>query len=264
VPSELLLPGAEAMDLAAPLAHLREHGYAPLGPVITPDYLALLRERSDALMMGTAPNEGMFFQRDTETGRYEDLPYGRGWEGATLAYRKVEKLELDPRFFALLDNPLFERVARSLTDEEITLYRAVLFTKPAGGGTDLPFHQDDGLFWGIDRAPLIQIWVALDDAPLDGGCLEFLPGSHVAGRARPMGGVVRKEMLEESHAEERAVAVPAKAGDAIVIHNHVWHRSHRSKTGAVRRGFTACYLTESTKCLRTKKAPRVFPPVFRR
>lgn len=264
LPSSLLLPGVETLDLAAPLAHLREHGYARLGPVVAPDVLATLRARADALMMGEVPNEGMFFQRDADTGRYEDLPYGRGWEGATLAYRKIEKLELDPLFFALLDNPLFERVARSLSTEDITLYRAVLFTKPPGGGSDLPWHQDDGLFWGIDRPPLIQIWVALDDATENGGCLEFVPGSHAAGIARPMGGVVRKDMLIDRRADEQALAVPAKAGEAIVIHNHVWHRSKRSETGEMRRGFTACYLTASTKCLRTKKAPRVFPPVFRR
>lgn len=258
----LLLSTAASVDLGAALASLQNDGFARLGVQVAPETLTLLRERADALMLARVPNEAFFFQRDSPTGDYEDLTYGRGFEGPSLEYRKVERLELDPLFAALIASPLHERVARALTDGPITLYRATLFTKPAGGGSDLPFHQDDGLFWGIDRAPLVQIWCALDDAPLDGGCLEIVPGTHRDGLARPMGGVVPRNLVEASGAEARAVAVPARAGEVVLLHNHVWHRSRRSAIGAVRRAFTACYLEGETRCVRKRRAPRTFALIF--
>lgn len=51
---------------------------------------------------------------------------------------------------------------------DLTLYRAILMNKHAGGGSDLPWHQDGGDFWGLDRDPVLQIWTAMDDAPSTG------------------------------------------------------------------------------------------------
>lgn len=259
----VLLPGVERMDIAQPLAAYAEHGYAPLGRVITDEALEALRARSDDLMLGRVTYPGLFFQRDTETGRYDDLEFGKGWQGPSLNYRKIEKLEKDPVFWSLLQNPLFERIARAVLGEaSVTLYRAVLFNKAARGGTVLPWHQDGGRFWGIDRDPVLQVWVAIDDAPAAAGCVEMVPGTHKAGFATPLGGLVPEALCTAMGAEARAVPVPARAGDAMLIHNAVWHRSGVNHTDAPRRAFTACYLDGETRCLRTKRAPRQFVKVF--
>ena len=67
-------------------------------------------------------------------------------------------------FFEWIENALFARIARSVLGDEVALYRAVLWNKAAQTGMNLPWHQDDGRFWGLDRAPSLQIWTALDDA----------------------------------------------------------------------------------------------------
>ncbi|HWO13015.1 MAG TPA: phytanoyl-CoA dioxygenase, partial [Polyangiaceae bacterium] len=108
----MLLTGAAQMDLVGPLAELAERGYARLGRVLSDDGLAALRERAEQLMLGHVSYPGMFFQLDATTGRYEDAPLGLGWQGPSLAYRKLEKLELDPRFRGWIESPLCERVAR--------------------------------------------------------------------------------------------------------------------------------------------------------
>jgi hypothetical protein len=153
------------LDLGAALAHLDEHGFARLGRLIDPAALALLRERADDLMLGRHRVEGLFFQADSPSGAYADLEFGRGWVGPSLGYRKLEKLERDDRFRALIASPPFERIARARIAGDIAIYRAVLFTKARGGGTELPWHQDGGRFWGVDRDPTLQIWTALDDPP---------------------------------------------------------------------------------------------------
>jgi phytanoyl-CoA hydroxylase len=58
------------------------------------------------------------------------------------------------------------------------------------------------------------------------------------------------------------VALPVRAGESLLLHNLVWHRSGRTRTGRRRLGFSACYLPEATRCMRKRKAPREFFPVF--
>jgi phytanoyl-CoA hydroxylase len=249
-------------DLGEALAHFDAHGYARLGHVMGDESLAALRERADDIMLGNVSLPGLFFQLDTETGAYGDLVFGRGYEGPSLNYRKIEKLERDERFRAWIENPLFERVARALIAGPIAIYRAVLMTKGSGGGTVLPWHQDGGLFWGLDRDPILQIWTALDDAPLEAGCVEVVPGSHKEGLATPLGGVIPDEHVRRRRAEESRLPLPAVAGEAILLHNHLWHRSLTNRTGKSRRAFSICYMSAATKCTRKKRAPREFVRVF--
>jgi phytanoyl-CoA hydroxylase len=258
----LLTAGAARLDLRAPLEQLARDGFARLGPVLSPAGLEALRERADDLMLGRVVYPDLFFQLDATTGRYEDAPLKLGWQGPSLAYRKLEKVEQDPRFCAWLNNPLFERVARAEISGEIAIYRAILFNKGATAGSDIPWHQDGGDLWGLSAPPTLQIWTALDAAPLDGGCLEFLPGSHRAGLATPLGGIVPRVMIDAARANERAVKVPVVAGEALLIHNSVWHRSGRNRPGERRLAFSVCYMSAATRCLRKRRAPRRFFPVF--
>ncbi|MGH7293358.1 MAG: phytanoyl-CoA dioxygenase family protein, partial [Polyangiaceae bacterium] len=154
------------------ITHWREHGWARLGRVAGEGQLAALRARAADVMQGRVVHEGLFFQHDAATGRYEDLEFGRGWVGPSDAYRKVEKLERDPVFRAWIENPVFERLVRAVVGDPVSLYRATLFSKSALGGTELPWHQDGGSFWGLDRDPELQLWTALDDVPAESGCVE--------------------------------------------------------------------------------------------
>jgi len=79
----------------------------------------------------------------------------------------------------------------------------------------------------------------------------------------PIGGVIPEDRVRAAGAEQRRVALPVRAGEVLLVHNHVWHRSGRGREGLRRRAFSACYMSAATRCLRTKKAPRVFFPVFR-
>ena len=238
------------------LRRYREQGWAPLGTVCDP---APLRARAEEIMLGQVVYPGMFFQHDAETGRYDDVPRGKGWIGPSPRYRKIEKLEKDPLFLAHVRLPLFEELARAIIGPRVALCRAVLFTKAASGGTELPWHQDGGSFWGLSRDPVLQIWTALDDAPPESGCLELIPGSHLQGLATPLGGVIPDDVSARNTAPR--LLVPARAGEAILLHNYCWHRSGVNRTGIPRRALTVCYMDAATTCTR-RRAPRSFMPLF--
>ncbi len=160
-------------------------------------------------------------------------------------------------------NDVFAKIAHQVVGEEVSIYRAFLMNKSSQGGSNLPWHQDGGRFWGLDRDPELQIWTALDDAPEEAGCVEFLPGTHRGGLATPLGGVVPPEHVA-ARGESDVVRMPARAGEVLLIHNHVWHRSGLNQTGRPRRAFSVCYMSAATKCVRKKRAPRTFVRVFGR
>ncbi len=258
----MLAAGAAALDLDAPLAEFAARGYARLGVVLSAAGARRLRRRCEALMTGASPHPGIFYQHDSPSGHYADLAYGDGWVGPSTAYRKLEHLELDAAFLGWIENPLFARIARSVLGEAVSLYRAVLWNKAPHGGTELPWHQDDGKFWGIDRPPSLQIWTALDDAPDAAGCLEVIPGTHRRGLASPEGGTVQAHRLDAAGVRHHAVELTARAGEAILIHNHLWHRSGCNRTPAARRAVSISYLDAATRCLRRRRAPREFRRLF--
>jgi phytanoyl-CoA hydroxylase len=260
----MLVPGALELDVTPTLVHYAEHGWARLGRVATDETLEALRARADDVMLGRVTYPGLFFQMDAASGSYDDLTFGEGYEGPSLEYRKIEKLEQDPLYWAWLKNPLFERIARACIEApSVSLYRAVLFAMGARGGSRLPWHQDAGVFWGLDRDPLLQIWTALDDAPEVAGCVEVIDRSHAAGLATRLGGVVPERLVLETDAESKVLPLPAHAGEVLLLHNYLWHRSGRNTTGKPRRAFTACYMNGATKCTRKKRAPRSFTVVWR-
>jgi ectoine hydroxylase-related dioxygenase (phytanoyl-CoA dioxygenase family) len=255
------------MILDDAIAHWREHGWARLGRVASDDQLTALRARADDIMHGRVVHEGLFFQHDSATGRYEDLEFGQGWVGPSDAYRKIEKLERDPAFRAWIENPVFERVVGAVIGEAVALYRATLFSKSARGGTELPWHQDGGSFWGLDRDPELQVWTALDDAPVDAGCVEVVDGSHRAGLATPLGGTIPADVVARAGADGKRLPLPSAAGEVLLIHNHLWHRSGTNATGRPRRAFTVAFMPASTRCTRKPrkgKPPRQFVRVFER
>jgi hypothetical protein len=61
------------IDIAAVLTELRERGYARLGRVVSDEGIAAMRARIDDIMLGKVCHDGLFFQHDSDTGRYEDL-----------------------------------------------------------------------------------------------------------------------------------------------------------------------------------------------
>ena len=68
-------------------------------------------------------------------------------------------------------------MVEQLIGEDIILWGTTIFGKPAHGGKATPWHQD-GAYYPIRPLETLSIWIALDDAVPDNGCMRFIPGSH--------------------------------------------------------------------------------------
>ena len=238
-------------------------GYLLLGRVLDDERLTALRGRIDDIMLGTVDYPTLQRQIDTG-GRYEELADPVAGPGeVTLSYRKLQGLEADPLVLALITRDLFREACARIYGRHasISIFRAMLMNKPAGKGTHLPWHQDAGDVWKLDRDPVLTSWIALDPATRQNGCLQVIPGSHRLGLLSRNGSTVSEAHARQYCPEEQIVHLEIAAGEAILLHNWMLHRSGTNSTNGPRRALSACYMDGRT--LNTVSGTR-FPVVFGR
>jgi phytanoyl-CoA hydroxylase len=241
-------------------AQFDHDGYLVLGQVISDAELAALQQRMDDIMLGRFRYEGMFFQLDSESGAYGDVPSGGQWAGATLNYRKIQDLERDPVFLRYIQHPVFREITRRVYGENVAVFRSMFMNKPAHRGTVLPYHQDGGTQWLLSMNPLITVWTALDDATVENGCVQVIPGSHKLGLLSERGHTITPEQEAMYCRDEDSLYLEAPAGTAILLHNWLLHRSGVNTIDRPRRAFSVCYMDAATR--HTRKPEHRFPLVF--
>jgi hypothetical protein len=236
-------------------------GYLHLGQVLTEAEVLALTQRADDLALGHLENPDVQMQLDTG-GAYESLPGAvPRFETGTLRYRKIQGLENDDLFLKLIRQPLFREVCGHVYGPHapVSIFRAMIMNKPAGQGTLLPWHQDGGNVWALDRDPLVTIWVALDPATRENGCMDCIPGSHTLGLLSQYGSTVSPENVQLHCPPEKALPLPVAAGHAVLLHNWLIHRSGVNPSSIPRRAFTMCCLDGRTRSTLTGA---LFPMVW--
>ena len=135
---------------------------------------------------------------------------------------------------------------------DIAVYRAMLFNKPAAAGTELPFHQDGGDWWAVDRDPRFFVWTALEDATRANGCVHVIPGTHALGLLSKRGHTLSAGALARVGGAAAAVPVEVKAGESVLMHNWLVHASGTNTTGTSRLAFSVNYCDARTRVLDPK------------
>jgi ectoine hydroxylase-related dioxygenase (phytanoyl-CoA dioxygenase family) len=111
----------------------------------------------------------------------------------------------------------------------VKMMQSMLFIK-SEGRPGQAWHQDETHIPTRDRS-LTAVWIALDDATIENGCLWVIPGSHRAGVLYPdrEQDDPRFDCTREAYGfryrEEDAVPVELPAGAALVFDGYLLHRS---------------------------------------
>jgi len=120
-------------------------------------------------------------------------------------------------------------VLTAVIGPNVKLMQSMLFIKSAGRPGQA-WHQDETHIFIWDRS-LTAIWIALDDATVENGCLWVIPGSHRAGVLYPVRDQdddrfdCTQEAYGFAYREEQAIPVEAPAGSAVVFDGYLLHRS---------------------------------------
>ncbi|CAN5154344.1 hypothetical protein BH11PSE10_BH11PSE10_08340 [soil metagenome] len=163
-------------------------------------------------------------------------------EGVTLgldpetALKQVLAIHFPHKISPVMQRMLVESaivaVLRQLIGPDIKCMQSMLFVKNAGKPGQA-WHQDETFIPTTD-ASLIGVWIALDDATIDNGCLWVQPGSQVPRRLWPMQACAdpRFDGAAESFGwdcdawpHEGGVAAEVTAGSVVFFNGYTLHRS---------------------------------------
>lgn len=118
-----------------------------------------------------------------------------------------------------------------------------IFKQPKIGGVVVP-HKDSTYLY---TEPMKQygLWIALEDACVDNGCLWFVPGSHREGnsyrflRTDTESGIITAfEGHGPENKPEEYVVTPVRKGGLILIHGDVVHKSEQNCSDRSRNIYT--------------------------
>jgi phytanoyl-CoA hydroxylase len=147
---------------------------------------------------------------------------------------------------ALMFNPQIGEMAAKLAGVDgIRIWHdQALFKRPWANPTS--WHLDTP-FWSFSDRRALSIWVALDDATLENGCLFFIPGSHKVTSFENPGIGRNMEMIFNFYPglkQSASVAAPMKAGSCSFHNGLTIHGANANMTPGLRRAMTCAYMPD--------------------
>lgn len=138
-------------------------------------------------------------------------------------------------------------LAEDAVGKPIYLYSHKMTMKQPNEGGAWEWHQDFGYWYnyGCLAPEMMSIYLALDKATRENGCLQVLKGSHKLGRLDHIRENdqtnVEQEHLEAALQRYEHVYVEMDAGDALVFDGNLLHRSDANRSDTYRWGYICSY-----------------------
>jgi len=120
------------------------------------------------------------------------------------------------------------------------LVQDMALMKPPFKGSEKPWHQDNAYFDWTPLDGMLGVWIALDPATVENGCMQIIPGSHLAGPAKHYH--VRDCQLADERVEvERIEVVPLKPGGVLFFSSLIHHGTPANMSATRRRALQFHY-----------------------
>lgn len=173
-----------------------------------------------------------------------------------------------PEFTAFCRLPVFAQILDTLGVERPQLWQSMyIFKQPRIGG-EVRWHQDASYLRSLS-SPVVGLWVAVDDATLENGCLWLQPGGHRS----PLRDVyevdpdTREGTLRTidptpwpSGNEGRPVELAA--GSVLAFSDHMPHYSSANRSDRSRQAFTMHFTSHDAQWAPTNWLQRRRLPPF--
>jgi phytanoyl-CoA hydroxylase len=147
-----------------------------------------------------------------------------------------------PGYFRLMSNAKILDAVESLIGGEIfsnPVYNARPKVPKVAAGA-VPWHQDKSYWPDANSNPVITVWIPLVDSTPENGCLHVWPRTHkkqlMTHKHEQVTGTSYLEVAEEflTSAKREAVALPMKAGSALMFNDRCVHMSTPNNSDHVR------------------------------
>ncbi len=191
-----------------------------------------------------------------ELGPLKGLEAGATDETAAMARYMVGVMihKIPSLFSRQVADPRIAALMRELIGPNVKAVHSQLFFKHAGQPGNA-WHQDEMFIPTRDRS-LVTLWIALEDAKVENGCLRVFPGSHRPAVLWPMRAHndANLDRFETAYgfpyAETDARSIEIPAGSALAFDGYLIHGSHPNRTrDGFRRSLLYVYANAETQVL---------------
>jgi len=140
----------------------------------------------------------------------------------------------------LARTPAILDVVEDILGPNIVCWATHFFCKMPGDDKGVSWHQDCS-YWPLTPSKTVTVWLAIDDADRDNGCMQVIPGTHLNGHlpfreSAEAEHNVLTQTIERAERFGRPVDIELKAGEFslhsdLLIHGSLPNRSRRRRTG---------------------------------
>jgi len=173
--------------------------------------------------------------------------------------------DLDPVFSDFSRTPELAEASRRIGFSDPAIIQSMYIFKPPRIGGEVYCHQDSTFIY-TEPESCVGFWFALEDATVDNGCMQFIPGGHKMGlkerHLRGSDGKLKFEKLDDSPwPEDLTVAAEASAGTLVIFDGRAPHLSGPNLSDKSRHAYTlhvidqACHYPEDNWLQRDDKLP---------
>ena len=221
----------------------RENGYLVIENFLDERELEFWREAVSEAIVERGGRK--FANTDTKVGEDDGINkdsdyYAKVFDQMLNLWQTNEKVKQ-----IMLDEELGEMAAELAGWEGTRIWHdQALIKRPWANPTS--WHLDTP-FWSFSDRRALSIWVALDDATLENGCLFFIPGSnHTTTFENPGIGKNMDAIFDfyPQFNEAKSIAVPMKAGSCSFHNGLTIHGAGANMTNGFRRAMTCAYMPD--------------------
>ena len=150
--------------------------------------------------------------------------------------------DLDPVFDAFSRTSELAEVARRIGFDDPKILQSMYIFKPPNIGGEVVCHQDSTYIY-TEPESCVGFWFALEDATLENGCMQFIPGGHrmplkKRNYRKPDGRLVTETLDDTPWPEDRKVAAEVTAGTLVVFDGRAPHLSAVNRSPRSRHAYT--------------------------
>lgn len=150
--------------------------------------------------------------------------------------------DLDPAFNQFSRTPELAEVARRIGFADPLVLQSMYIFKPPNIGGEVVCHQDSTYIY-TEPESCAGFWFALEDATLENGCMQFIPGGHKLplkkrNFRKEDGKLTTKTLDETPWPEDQKVAAEAPVGTLVIFDGRMPHLSAANRSSKSRHAYT--------------------------
>lgn len=155
------------------------------------------------------------------------------------------------RVYDILSNSRIVALVKDLLGENVIGWGSHFFCKMPHDGKRVAWHQDAS-YWPLDRSKTVTVWLAIDDADIENGCMRFLAGSHEFGHltyrpSSPEEHNVLDQTVENAEQYGTPVLDDLLAGQVSIHSDLLLHGSEANDSDRRRCGLTLRYCSADVR-----------------